>query len=295
MNLEAKISLFRDHFDTDPVADLTIKQFCDYVRESNEYATTIQAIRNPTISPEKRRKLKSTLPGVTVSGAFSKREAKGLTQHSGFVVIDIDGKHNPDVTDWPGLRDRMMDIGNVAFSALSCSGKGVFILIPIAYPDQHLLQLRQLFIDFESAAKVKPDTSCTDVSRFRYISIDPEAKINPDAIPYTKIYHSVQPPARHVEYDEQELMQLLKLIIQSGIDITTDYKDWFAIGCALANELGEAGRSYFSELSRFYEGYDYQETKRQYTRCMKYGGNFTKNTIFYIADQHGINLKRMRR
>lgn len=48
----------------------------------------------------------------------------------------------------------------------------------------------------------------------------------------------------------------------AGIDITANYQDWLDLGFALAGELGEAGRSYFQRLSRFYPGYDEQEAIR---------------------------------
>lgn len=188
MKTDSKISLFRNYYNPDPVADLTIYQFCDYIRQSKEYVKEITALRDPEVTKEQRDKIKATFPAVTISGSFTKREAAGLIQHSGFICLDIDKGIN-DVADWPALRDSLMNCDNVYFAALSASGQGVFCLVPVAFPHKHKQQAIQLMKDFEKATGLKPDQSCKDVCRLRGISHDPGAKFNQAVIKYYGVYH----------------------------------------------------------------------------------------------------------
>lgn len=68
--------------------------------------------------------------------------------------------------------------------------------------------------------------------------------------------------------DPQGDIELVTQRIEAaGIDITADYGDWLRIGFALADALGEPGRSYYHRLSRFYPDYNQQECDRQYDNC----------------------------
>ena len=55
----------------------------------------------------------------------------------------------------------------------------------------------------------------------------------------------------------------------SGRDITADYGDWLKVGFALASEFGEAGRSYFHDISSLYSGYSQEESDTKYSECRR--------------------------
>ena len=77
----------------------------------------------------------------------------------------------------------------------------------------------------------------------------------------------------------------------SGIDITPTYSEWLAIAFALVAELGEDGRAIFHRLSHFNPEYDYNETDRQYSRCLKDGSReITIASLFHIAQAHGVDI-----
>lgn len=77
----------------------------------------------------------------------------------------------------------------------------------------------------------------------------------------------------------------------AGIDITANYQDWLDLGFALAGELGEAGRSYFQRLSRFYPGYDEHEADKKFSSCMATGsGKVNISTFFHLAQQAGVSV-----
>ena len=77
----------------------------------------------------------------------------------------------------------------------------------------------------------------------------------------------------------------------SGIDITPTYTEWLAIAFALVAELGEDGRAIFHRLSHFNPEYDYNETDRQYSKCLKDGSReITIASLFHIAQAHGVDI-----
>ena len=200
MKQKNRISLFRNYFNPDPVIDMTVDQFCNYIKSSPEYVNEITAIRNPDLTKTERDKIKATFPAVTCSGTFIKRNLAGLKQHSGFICLDFDKDKNPNISDWPTTRDYMMNCENIYFSALSASGQGVFCLVPIAYPHLHSEQAKQLLIDTAKATGLIPDKACTDVSRLRGISYDADAKYNLDAIKYRGVYR--EPAKRQQQYTQ---------------------------------------------------------------------------------------------
>ena len=49
-----------------------------------------------------------------------------------------------------------------------------------------------------------------------------------------------------------EVDKIVSRIESAHTDITSDYANWVSLGFAFANEFGEAGRSFFQRVSRFY-------------------------------------------
>ncbi len=299
MRDQRKISLFRSHSETIPANTVTIDWFCNVIMgnyKDSDIKYKLQAAADPDTPYDVRKKIKASLPGFTPSGVFSKRNGAGLIRHSGFLCLDIDSKDNPEIKDWPKFRNDIMDIANVYFSALSVSHNGCFILVPIVYPDKHIKQFKAIERDLKKR-NIIIDNQCYNVDRLRYISLDPDAKINIDAIAYMQVFEYEKPPPPPPQErgeNENDFKDLIHLIINSGIDITEDYQDWFKIGCCLASELGEHGRGHFHDISRAYNGYTPEETDWQYNKCKAGSGKITKNTLFYIANQYGLNLKKAR-
>ena len=58
--------------------------------------------------------------------------------------------------------------------------------------------------------------------------------------------------------DEVEIV--ISRIETASLDLTSTYNDWRDLGFALAQGLGEEGRTFFHRLSRFYSGYQSAET-----------------------------------
>jgi len=84
---------------------------------------------------------------------------------------------------------------------------------------------------------------------------------------------------------------IVSRIEASHTDITDSYHDWIKIGFALANEHGEAGRTYFLRVSRFSSKYEYSACNIQYDKCLNAKGSRVHiGSFFYLAEQAGIDI-----
>lgn len=92
---------------------------------------------------------------------------------------------------------------------------------------------------------------------------------------------------------EDEIEQLVCSVESASADIAPDYTSWRDMAFALADALGESGRSYFHRLSRFYTGYDEREADKQFSACLRsHGSGITINTLFHLAKEAGVLMIR---
>ena len=145
--LDVKVSLFQNCKASGmPVREIFL---CDFLSGSTfraKYKTTVDRYR--AAGDEDKNRLKTSLPAVTVSGTFSKRNSAGLIAHSGLICIDIDEKDNPDVAEFDRLNELIRIIPYVVYCGHSIGGKGYFVIIPIASPEKHKEHFEALRQDF---------------------------------------------------------------------------------------------------------------------------------------------------
>ena len=262
-----------------------------------EYKDDILRLR-AVFDKEKRNALKRSLPQATISGVFSPTRAKNnLSQHSGLICVDIDAKDNPDILDWETLKQDLSVLPQIAYCALSVSGKGLFLVIPLRYPEKHLKQFRQLQIDFRKMG-IMIDSACSDITRLRCLSYDEHPIINENATLYEGVYvekpkHKSFPTCFIYEGENTsaEVAVYCRKIQQCGIDITASYDDWLKVGCALAT-LGESGRSLFHICSRQNAKYNAAKTDKMFTDLLR--RNYQQvyiGTFFWMCKQYGITTK----
>lgn len=262
-----------------------------------EYKDDILRLR-AVFDKETRNALKRSLPQATISGVFSPTRAKyNLSQHSGLICVDIDAKDNPDILDWETLKQDLSVLPQIAYCALSVSGKGLFLVIPLRYPEKHLQQFRQLQIDFRKMG-IMIDSACSDITRLRCLSYDEHPIINENATLYEGVYvekpkHKSFPTCFIYEGENTsaEVAVCCRKIQQCGIDITASYDDWLKVGCALAT-LGESGRSLFHICSRQNAKYNAAKTDKMFTDLLR--RNYQQvniGTFFWMCKQYGITTK----
>ena len=90
---------------------------------------------------------------------------------------------------------------------------------------------------------------------------------------------------------QTDIEVITQRIEATATDIAPNYADWRDLGFALADALGESGRSYYHRLSRFYPKYNQTETDKQYNNCLKSHGNgVTIKTLYHLAKSAGVDV-----
>ena len=155
----------------------------EWLLVKNQFIPHVERARLTNDEDEYKKIKKQLLPAITISATFSARGTENLIKHTGIICIDIDGKDNPDVLDIEELKMRLSKNKYVLYCGLSLSGKGLFCLIQIAYPEKHKEHFYSLENDFK-LMKVIIDSNCSDVTRLRVYSYDINPYINHDAVVY---------------------------------------------------------------------------------------------------------------
>lgn len=261
---------------------------------SIKYKNQVEQIRQ--IADKKERDgLKAQLPGITPSGLFSWRASSGLLKHSGLIQFDIDLKENQHIQNFAELKRELSKIQNIAYCGLSVSGLGYWGLIPIFDPTKHAAYFDSIKTDFLTFGIVI-DPIVRNVASLRGYSFDPAAYFNHEANIYAKTlqlktyYYPRMSANADFGFNNEcgKVEAYINKIELLRIDLTTNYADWFAIGCAFANSFGENGRTFFHRVSQFYHAYDFNKTDRQFTHCLCGKYNYSLGSFFQITHQYGI-------
>jgi hypothetical protein len=269
---------------------------------SDKYANEVLKLRKVE-DKSQRDKIKGSLPAITVSGLFDPvRKAEYLVKHSKLICIDIDPKDNEHISNFADLKEELYNIKNVAYAGLSVSGKGFFLIIPIAYPKHHKLHFNALKKDFISLG-LTVDSAPQNVVSLRGYSYDSRSLFRHDAVTYRKRFdpnYKKKPTSKSIPFvfnsnigtTKGRVEATIKQIIAKRIDITSSEPDWFRLACAFANEFGEFGRGYFHQVSQFYSGYDSTEANKKFTHALR--GQFTSiriGTFFKIVANSSVTKK----
>lgn len=101
------------------------------------------------------------------------------------------------------------------------------------------------------------------------------------------------PPHGGGQEELSDIEVITRRIESSATDIAPNYADWRDLGFALADALGESGRSFYHRLSRFYSGYTEKETNKQYDSCLKaHGHGVTIKTLYHLAKTAGVDISK---
>lgn len=257
----------------------------------DRWKACVEAVRQEA-DPGHQNALKNELPVILPS----LREGSTLHPenfvHSGFVVLDLDAKDNPDVEGFDTLKERIASVPYVAYCGRSCRGKGWLLLVPITDTTRHREIYRALLADFATIG-LKLDPSCINLNRLRFVSYDPDPYVNTAATPYGKVLPAKEAGAasagtRGLTDAEMDagLQEILEAIEERKLDITGSREQWIKMLIALANTYGEDGRSYAHRLSQFYPGYSPEETDKEFSDLLRHTEySIGMGTFFYYARQ----------
>ena len=90
-----------------------------------------------------------------------------------------------------------------------------------------------------------------------------------------------------------DLERLVAAIEKQGANIAPTYQEYMPITFAIANDCGEAGRTFFHRICRMSEKYVSTEADKLYDHALK-GGNGRNGlgSVFHLADLAGVKLDK---
>ena len=255
-----------------------------------------------------RDKLKTkTLPYVAF-GTFSKREIKGLIEHCGYIAIDFDDRNKKgevinfaNETEMLHAKTQLSGDAYVNAALVSCGGKGLFVLVKIN-GKKHLESFKGLQSYFFNQYGLIADVSCSDVSRARFVTDDPDLHYNTDSKlfkDYPKEEVTAKQRLDNFVYSSPDVESIIQVIEDKAIDITQNYPRWLAICFGFAEKYGDNGRDMFHRVSRFYSKYDKSIADKQFTYCLNEVNESkgvekkkrsSMGTFFFCAKDAGIKI-----
>ena len=187
-------SVFNSFKDTSPLGQMGIEQLYHTIRtggRSGAIRDGINALRSAETVAE-RKKIKSTLPVVTVSGVFGRRENDGLIAHSNLLQVDIDYTGNEDRIDAGGGAERIAALvaakyPPVAIACVSPSGNGIKAVVALNFdsiadymplpdmPTQHALLAATVAAEFAERFGLAVDTAGSRIAQAMIIPYDHDA------------------------------------------------------------------------------------------------------------------------
>ena len=158
---------------SDPPKDIRLADWLHKCMHHCEYTPACLDYRTEP-SRQKKESMPSVIVGARCVGGHASENIVDLT---GWVSIDIDQKHNPGITDWPGVRDELAKVKYIAFSGLSLSMSGVWCLVKVSHPDKLKGHFRAFKRDFERIGLNLDTSKGENANDKRFYSYDPDAII----------------------------------------------------------------------------------------------------------------------
>lgn len=272
-----------------PFTNIDFDEYLDKIKDG-EFQDEVLAYRTGKIEKLKLR-------GVTPSGVFSYRNSKSLTQHSGFIAIDIDTKDQVR-SDFEELRNELQKDNYTYALHDSVSGGGGTVVYVKIVGEKHyesFLALEKYYFD---NYKIIIDKSCKNVDRYRFVSYDPETYINRKSKTWKTYLKKTQiEPKQTYVFSDNDLEHVFQQISDRGIDLTSDYHDWYKIGGALQNYYtGQKGLDLFHLVSQNSPKYDSKAVDDLYKVIEKRSADkiATIGTFLWICKTAGIDIKTKR-
>lgn len=242
---------------------------------------------------EQRNLIKKRMVQAVIGGVCSPTRSTANTTPNGLICVDIDAADNPLIHDWEDLKKQLEVVPEIAYISLSFSANGLFLIVPLEYPQKFADHFRQLEIDF-SAMGLTIDHACSDVCRMRTMSYDTHPYINHAARKYRRLYVPQQRPWRQVQhYSNSEddtlnkVAQLVQQITETNTNITSNYDEWIKAGQALSS-LGEDGREFYHAISSVDGRYKEKQTDNKFNSFLRTTHAVGIGTFFHICKEYGI-------
>ena len=214
---------------------------------SDIWKNQLIAITKMPYHSEQQKSAKLCLPRVYVGGTFSDWHTRddNVLVPSNLMTIDIDFVDNPTL-DMEQLQQKIFDLPFVAVCLKSCSGAGIFAIVPIEDYKKTTLYYQYLKKLLFQKYGVVIDSKASNIARARFLSYNEDYRkwIKTDDVQVWQLYdeekittHDAQTPqlfSKYKSYNENEkLLTAVKKVLNSGY-CATGYGHWYHTGCDLA-------------------------------------------------------------
>ncbi len=230
----------------------------------------IEAVRSIDRSKDEiaYKQAKSKVLSFTPSCVCASTTAKEIKQINPLIAVDIDEKDNKGLSI-EEMRTKINSLPYVMYSSLSVGGKGMYALITISENNKNDFKgvFKALVEDFNKIG-LKLDSSCVNVNRERYMSIDKAEYWNTKCEIYTKklniptqahdTHKRVESSAKTTltEKDKEKVDLMIEDIKANKIQLSKNHKDTLGLANAIANIWGEEGRELLHLIRSQRSGYD---------------------------------------
>ena len=227
------------------------------------------------VSEGKRTALKKEILCITGSGVITNtRSEANLKEHNGYILIDIDYKHNLHLkNEFYKLKEKVFkEIDAVCYAGLSVSGEGYYLIIKIEKPEQHKEYFESIKEWIKYGEDINIDMSCIDVARLRLFSVDDHPYINEKATVLRESFlREVKKPSvsKNIYSSKNDLTELVEKIEASGISIAPSYDEYMKLAIVFHSEQGENGRGLFHRVCSLDSKYDSKDCDKQFNEVSK--------------------------
>jgi hypothetical protein len=178
--LKASFSMFRNSFDTEPAGVTTLAQLAADIR-GGRWQAQVERLR--AMNAEEYSQNKRNLEAAAFGGTFTRRKKDALLTPSRLVVIDIDHVEGAELTT---IKARLLADRHTALCFVSPSGKGLKAVLIAEFTDDATFKQawRAIANYLKDSYSLNIDESGKNIDRLCYVSYDPEAYYNPDAVQF---------------------------------------------------------------------------------------------------------------
>ncbi|GAB3550275.1 VapE domain-containing protein [Spirosoma fluminis] len=291
---DADISYYTNAWgDNDSQDTITVRDWLDGIR-MGRWQDHVLKVRLAIGNKDLYSKLKRDGPGVTPGARFSHRKKGGEISYSMLMVIDLD-----HLDEDRAAVKAMLAVDPYVYAVFdSIGGQGLCLLfrVDVSRWDESFLGIQE-YLGKKYGLFEKFDSSGKDISRLRFVSWDPDARIKDVVPPVFKEYPKKEPrrkPIPETFIDTPEDFDFVfQQVCDSGVDITPHYQQRLKVCFALIDKFGEGGWPYFNRICQNHAEYDEKKTERMWKSAMGYGAQkVTIKTFYYFCKEAQLDISR---
>lgn len=250
------------------------------IKTGRKHKEEIEAVRqidrqaNESEYKQAKAKILSYTPSCLCPNGGSAK-AENVFHVNPLIAVDLDAKDNENITI-EEMRTKINSLPYVMYSSLSVGGKGMYALIPILEENKNDFKavFKALEEDFIKLG-LKLDSSCVNVNRERYMSIDDDEYWNTKAEIYDKkisiptqvnttLLRGGDNAKPLTPREFSKVKSMVEDIKRNKLQLTKNHTDTLMLGNCIANVWGEDGRELFHIIRSQREGYDDYKTDRTF-------------------------------